>query len=166
MAASDPTQNPDYLHFAVDRVLPYRCDPLFAIAADVTRYPEFLPGWVAVRTKSVAADDYETDQLLAFGPIRERFDSKTHLDPPHQIRVVSTSRTFKHFEVNWRFDPLSDATCRVHLDTHVGFNSRYVKKAVGLILPKQVDGVLKAFEQRAHDFARPSSADQAASRAP
>lgn len=150
MVAHDPTTDPDFVHYSVDRVLPYASAPLFAIAADVARYPEFLPGWVAVRTRAVGTDDYETDQLLAFGPIRERFDSKTHLEPPHRIRVVSTSRTFKHFEVNWRFDQLDDATCRVHLDSHVGFKSRYVKKAVSLILPRTVDDVLKAFEQRAH----------------
>ena len=81
--------NPDVLHYAVDRLLPYPCAPLFAIAADVGRYPEFLPGWVAVRTKSLTEHDYRTDQLLAFGPIRERFDSETHLEPPHLIKVVS-----------------------------------------------------------------------------
>ncbi len=161
MPAFDPKQDPDFLHYAVDRVLPHPADPLFDIAADVASYPEFLPGWVAVRTRKVSGDDYETDQLLKFGPIRERFESRTHLERPHCIRVVSHSRTFKHFEVNWRFDPLPDATCRVHLDSHVGFNSRYVKKAVGLIFPKTVDGVLAAFERRARERIGQSAVDHA-----
>ncbi|MEO1093118.1 MAG: type II toxin-antitoxin system RatA family toxin [Pseudomonadota bacterium] len=158
--AEDATTDPTYMHYAIDRVLPYPAAPLFAIAADVKRYPEFLPGWVAVRTKSAGVDDYETDQLLAFGPIRERFDSKTHLEPPHTIRVVSTSRTFRHFEVNWRFDELDETRCRVHLDTHVGFRSRVVKKVVGLILPRTVDDVLHAFEDRAHALVGESGVDR------
>jgi len=150
VAKPDPTRDPDLLHYAVDRDLPYAREPLFEIAADVERYPEFLPGWKAVRTRTVDADDYTTDQLLAFGPVRERFASQTHLERPDNIRVVSQSRTFRHFEVNWRFVPLAEAACRVHLDAHLGFKSRYMRGVVGRILGNRLDEILAAFERRAH----------------
>ena len=149
MADQDPTRHPDFLHYTVDRDLAYRCEALFEIAADVERYPEFLPGWKAVRTKADAEADYATDQMLAFGPVRERFTSKTYLERPHRIRVVSHSRTFRHFEVNWRFAPSADATCRVHLDAHLGFKSRYMKGIVGRMLGQRLDEILNAFERRA-----------------
>lgn len=152
MADQDPTRNPDFLHYTVERDLPYPCDSLFEIAADVERYPEFLPGWKAVRTKPDAEADYATEQMLAFGPVRERFTSKTYLDRPSRIRVVSHSRTFKHFQVNWRFDGLDDAKCRVHLDAHLGFKSRYMKGLVGRMLGKRLDEILTAFERRAGDL--------------
>jgi coenzyme Q-binding protein COQ10 len=145
----DPTRNPDFLHYTVDRDLRYPCEPLFEIAADVERYPEFLPGWKAVRTKPDDEADYATDQMLAFGPVRERFTSKTYLERPRRIRVVSHSRTFRHFEVNWRFADLDDAKCRVHLDAHLGFKSRYMKGLVGRMLGKRLDEILTAFEARA-----------------
>ncbi len=150
MADQDPTRHPDFLHYTVDRELPFPCAPLFEIAEDVERYPEFLPGWKAVRTKPDPEADYATDQMLAFGPVRERFTSKTYVDRPHRIRVVSHSRTFRHFEVNWRFDGLDDAKCRVHLDAHLGFKSRYMKGIVGRMLGKRLDEILTAFETRAH----------------
>jgi coenzyme Q-binding protein COQ10 len=152
VADQDPTRNPDFLHYTVERDLPYPCDSLFEIAADVERYPEFLPGWKAVRTKPDAEADYATEQMLAFGPVRERFTSKTYLDRPSRIRVVSHSRTFKHFQVNWRFDGLDDAKCRVHLDAHLGFKSRYMKGLVGRMLGKRLDEILTAFERRAGDL--------------
>jgi coenzyme Q-binding protein COQ10 len=149
VADQDPTRNPDFLHYTVERDLAYPCASLFEIAEDVERYPEFLPGWKAVRTKPDTEADYATDQMLAFGPVRERFTSKTYLDRPHRIRVVSQSRTFRHFEVNWRFGGLDDAKCRVHLDAHMGFKSRYVKGIVGKMLGKRLDEILSAFEGRA-----------------
>lgn len=149
MADQDPTRHPDFLHYTVERDLSYPCAPLFEIAADVERYPEFLPGWKAVRTRPDDEADYATDQMLAFGPVRERFTSKTYLERPHRIRVVSHSRTFRHFEVNWRFAPLDDATCRVHLDAHLGFKSRYMKGIVGRMLGQRLDEILNAFERRA-----------------
>lgn len=160
MTAGDPTQDPDFLHYAIDRNLLHPCETLFDIAADVEKYPEFLPGWVAVRTRRTGSAVYETDQVLKFGPIRERFESKTYMEPPQRIRVVSHSRTFKHFEVNWRFEPLDDGGCCVHLDSHVGFKSRYVKKVVGVIFPRTVDDVLAAFERRADEIARKSGLDR------
>ena len=149
MTEQDPTRNPDFLHYTVDRDLAWPCAPLFEIAADVERYPEFLPGWKAVRTKPDDQADYATDQMLAFGPVRERFTSKTYLERPHRIRVISQSRTFRHFEVNWRFAGLDDAKCRVHLDAHMGFKSRYMKGIVGKMLGRRLDEILVAFERRA-----------------
>jgi ribosome-associated toxin RatA of RatAB toxin-antitoxin module len=81
--------------------------------------------------------------------VRERFTSRTYLDRPHRIRVVSTSRTFKHFEVNWRFEPLDDAKCRVHLDAHLGFKSRYMKGIVRRMLGARLTEFMEAFERRA-----------------
>lgn len=151
MADLNPSRDPDLLHYSVDRDLGYPAEPLFAIAADVERYPEFLPGWKAVRRRDIAADEYATDQMLAFGPVRERFTSMTQLERPHRIRVVSHSRTFRHFEVNWRFVPLGDTRCRVHLDAHMGFKSKAMRLLVGKVLGGQLNDILTAFERRARD---------------
>ena len=149
MADQDSTRDPDFLHFAVDREIGHPREPLFEIAADVERYPEFLPGWKAVRKRRIDDDEYATDQMLAFGPVRERFTSRTHLERPHHIRVVSQSRTFRHFEVNWRFTELDDDRCRVNLDAHLGFKNRYMKLLVGKMIGGQLDDILHAFEARA-----------------
>ncbi|MFW5833794.1 MAG: type II toxin-antitoxin system RatA family toxin [Pseudomonadota bacterium] len=149
MTELHPTTDPDFLHYSVDRDLPYACETLFDIAADVERYPEFLPGWKAVRTRRIDADEYLTDQMLAFGPIRERFTSQTHMERPTSIRVVSHSRTFRHFEVNWRFIPLADHACRVHLDARLAFKIRQMKLVVGNLLGRQLNDIMAAFERRA-----------------
>lgn len=150
LAELKPTRDPDFLHYSVDRDLAYPAAALFDIAADVERYPEFLPAWKAVRTRRIDAEEYVTDQMLAFGPIRERFESRTHMERPHGIQVISHSRTFRHFEVNWRFIPLDDSSCRVHLDAHIAFKIRQMKLLVGSVLGKQLGDILTAFERRAH----------------
>ncbi len=162
MAERDPTRDPDSLHYAVERLFGYPPAPLFEIAADVERYPEFLPGWKAVRKRPIADDEYATDQLLALGPLRERFTSRTYLERPERIRVVSQSHTFRHFEVDWRFAPLGDTSCLVHLDAHLDFASRHTKRLVGGLVARQIDAILAAFERRARDRLGPPAMDPGA----
>ncbi len=60
----------------VSRVLPYEREQVFDLVADVERYPDFLPWWVAVRVSQRDGEVYYTDQVVRFGLIRERFSSK------------------------------------------------------------------------------------------
>ena len=52
----------------IERILPFRPEQLFEIASDVERYPEFVPGWIAVRVRDRHAGGYCTDQILGLGP--------------------------------------------------------------------------------------------------
>ena len=67
------------------RIVPYTADLMYAVVADVERYPEFLPWVVALRVKS-RAREAERDILMAemavgYGALRERYTSKVTLDP-------------------------------------------------------------------------------------
>ena len=50
--------------------LPYSPEQLFDLAADVERYPEFLPWWVAARVRKREGNVYYTDQIIAIAMIR------------------------------------------------------------------------------------------------
>ena len=72
-----------------ERLLPYTAEQLFDLAADVERYPEYLPWWIAARIRKREANVYYTHQVLGLGPIRVSFGSKTVLQPPTRIDVTS-----------------------------------------------------------------------------
>jgi hypothetical protein len=74
-----------------ERLLPYSPEQLFDLAADVERYPRFLPWWIAARVKTREGNVYYTDQDLAFGPIRDlgrrrRYSGQRGSTSPHTIR--------------------------------------------------------------------------------
>jgi coenzyme Q-binding protein COQ10 len=82
---------------SVERLLPYGRARLFDLAADVERYPEFLRWWISARIWRRRTDVYYTDQVVAFGPLRVGFRSKTILRRPARIEVVSDEPPFSGF---------------------------------------------------------------------
>src|ERR1700745_24621 len=70
------------------RVLPYTPEQLFALVADVERYPEFLPWCVGARIRERRLDLIVADLIVGFRMFRERFTSRVSLDPPPRIGVT------------------------------------------------------------------------------
>ena len=68
--------------YRVSAVLPYTREQLFDLAADVERYPDYLPWWAAARVRKRDGNVYCTDQVIRFGPLRQRFGSRTVLRRP------------------------------------------------------------------------------------
>jgi coenzyme Q-binding protein COQ10 len=134
---------------AVERLLAYSPEQLFDLAADVERYPEFLRWWIAVRIRKREGEAYYTDQILGFGPIRIRFDSRTALHRPRRIDVTSDRPPFREFKLAWTFEPRPGGCCRAGLAAELRFRSFLMQQIVGQILPTAIDDIITAFEARA-----------------
>ncbi|MFQ6017343.1 MAG: type II toxin-antitoxin system RatA family toxin [Kiloniellaceae bacterium] len=129
--------------------LPYEPEQLFDLAADVERYPDFLPWWVAARISQRGRDVYDTDQVVGFGMVRARFSSKTVLRRPARIDVISTDRPFRHFNLTWLFDPEPEGGCRVSLQVDLEFRSPVLEGLFGRAVGNAVGRIVSAFEARA-----------------
>src|ERR1700745_4386486 len=66
-------------------LLAYTPEQLFALVADIERYPEFLPWCLAARIKERRADLIVADLIIGFRMFRERFTSRVALDAPGRI---------------------------------------------------------------------------------
>ena len=134
----------------VERDLDYAPEQLFDIVADVERYPEFVPWWVAAKVRRQDASTYTTEQVIRVSALRQRFTSKTVLDRPRGITVTSTEKPFKQLEMRWSFDALTPGGCRVRLSTLFHIRSSVVSKMIGLVSGEAVHTLIEAFEHRAH----------------
>ena len=99
----------------VSRRLPYSAEQIFALVADVERYPEFLPWWVAAKVQKREPQAYETDQVIRFGVVRQRFSSRTILEPHRRISVTATGSSLRRLELDWWFEALPDDGAEVRL---------------------------------------------------
>ena len=140
---------------SIERELPYAREQLFDIAADVGRYSEFLPWWIAVRVRDLCADGYCTDQVLGHGPIRITFASKTALDRPRRIDVVSNDTAFQQFSISWLFEARPDVSCLVSLSVNLELRSRLMQTILEHAVPDTVSDIMSAFESRAHQLYGP-----------
>jgi coenzyme Q-binding protein COQ10 len=71
---------------AEKRAMPYSPEQLFALVAQVDRYPEFLPWCIAARLKSREGDLAIWDLVIGFRMIRERFTSRVTMTPAAEGR--------------------------------------------------------------------------------
>jgi coenzyme Q-binding protein COQ10 len=137
-----------------ERVLPYRPEQLFDLAADVERYPEFLRWWMTARVRREGVNTYYTDQTLGLGPLRVRFRSKTVLQRPEQIEVTSNEAPFRRFRLGWIFEPPPGTACRVSLTAELDFRAPLLERIVGRALSAAIADIIGAFEARAHQLYR------------
>ena len=63
------------------RVIPHRPEDLYALVADVRRYPEFLPWCLAARIRQADEHALSADLIIGFRMFRERFTSYVELNP-------------------------------------------------------------------------------------
>jgi coenzyme Q-binding protein COQ10 len=139
----------------VSRELPYRAEQIFDLAADVERYPEFLPLWLSAKIRQRDGDVYYTDQVIGVGPIRQSFRSKTMLRRPDEIEVISTDEAFEKFRLNWSFKPLAQECCEVILTGELELRAPLLRRFFSRVAADGFEPMLAAFEERARELYGP-----------
>lgn len=143
------------------RLVPFSPEQMFAMVADVARYPEFLP-WCAgarIRTRERidGVDRMTADLIIAYKVFRERFTSRVTLnDEEGRIEVEYLDGPFTHLINRWTFSRYTDdmviGGTRVGFFVDFAFKSKTLQK---IIESRFADAVIKmgdAFEARAHDI--------------
>jgi coenzyme Q-binding protein COQ10 len=137
---------------AEKRLLPYTADQLFALVADVERYPEFLPWCLGARVRERGADTITADLLIGFRMVRERFTSRVKLDRPRRIDVSYTHGPFRYLNNHWEFIPQPDGSCVIDFYVDFEFRSRMLQRLIGLLFNEAVKRMVGAFEARARQL--------------
>jgi coenzyme Q-binding protein COQ10 len=140
---------------AEQRVLPYTPEELFALVADIERYPEFLPWCIAARIREREPRLVVADLVIGFKMFRERFTSRVALDPPRQIDVAYAEGPFRYLDNHWKFDPVAGG-CRIDFFVDFEFSSRLMQKVIEILFGEAVRRMVGAFEKRAGElYGRP-----------
>ncbi len=138
----------------VGKVLPFDCEQVFDLAADIECYPQYLTGWVSARIQKRESNLYYVDQVVGFGPMRLQFASLAALHRPERIEVTSSDATFRHFSLSWLIVPAHPSGCRIGITAEIELRSRLLQRIVNQLLPAAVDDIIAAFEARAHRIYR------------
>ena len=145
------------------KLVPYRPDQMFALVADVAKYPQFLPWCIGARIRSQKDNNLVADLTIGFGPFHESFTSRVTLDAPERILVRYENGPFKYLRNEWRFIPDERGTM---IDFYVDFEFRsfILQKAIGVVFTEAVHRMVNAFLKRARDiYGAPTPASAPAS---
>ena len=127
---------------------------MFALVADVERYPEFLPLCEDLRVirRSQSGEGIETlvaNMSVGYKAIRESFTSRVELDHPRlRINVEYVDGPFKFLENRWVFREI-DAGCEVEFYINYEFKNMALGLLMGSVFDKAFRKFAVAFEERA-----------------
>ena len=142
------------------RLLPYTADQMYALVADVGKYPQFLPWCAAARVISLEeqgeTEVMTADLVISFKVFREKFASRVVLWP--QARKIDTTYIdgpFKHMNSTWAFRD-APGGCEVDFFVDFEFRNKILQGVIGLVFNEAMQRVVAAFESRGRDLDGPT----------
>ena len=140
--------------FETTRQIRHAPDKMFALVADIEKYPEFLPLCTGLTVRSRKEKDGRTllvaDMSVGYKAIRETFTTQVYLQPDERlIDVKYIDGPFKYLENRWRFDPGSGGGTEVHFFIDYEFKSRILSALMGSMFDRAFRMFSDAFEKRA-----------------
>ncbi|WP_319531750.1 type II toxin-antitoxin system RatA family toxin [uncultured Cohaesibacter sp.] len=134
----------------------HSAEKMYALVADIERYPEFVPLCQSLHVRGRRATDegeiMVADMTVAYKMIRESFTSKVTLTPQkHQILAEYLDGPFKHLENRWTFEPIEGEPEKSYIVFYIDyeFKSRLLAGLMGAMFDKAFHKFSSAFEKRA-----------------
>jgi coenzyme Q-binding protein COQ10 len=132
----------------------HKPENMFALVADVDKYPEFLPLCEALSVRSRREKDGRTilvaDMTVGYKAIRETFTSQVYLKPDElAIDVKYLDGPFRYLTNEWRFEAAEDGGSIVHFFIDYEFKSRMLGMLMGAMFDRAFRMFTSAFEKRA-----------------
>ncbi len=130
------------------KVLRHSPEQMYALVADVRRYPEFLPWCAMARIIEQSETHLIADMTIGFKMFRESFRSEVALERPSEVRVKYLNGPFRYLNNTWKFNPHPNG-CEVDFFVDFEFRSAILQAAIGLVFNEAVQLMVRAFERRA-----------------
>ena len=130
----------------------YSAADMYALVADIPRYPEFLRWCGGAQVLSEEQGIVVASITIAFKGLRKTFTTRNRVDPGRSIDVELVDGPFAHLEGDWQFTPLGDDASKIELDLVFGFNNRALSKLVGPVFSQIASSQVEAFHRRARQI--------------
>jgi coenzyme Q-binding protein COQ10 len=141
--------------FLTKRRVRHGAADMFALVADIERYPEFVPFCRSLKVGRRGRDERGRDTIvcdmtIAYKLIQETFTTRVTLDKPGlRIFVDYLSGPFHRLENRWSFRGAEPHACDVEFYLHYEFRSRALAFVMGAMFEAVFRRFADAFERRA-----------------
>lgn len=143
--------------FRTRHPVPFSREQMFALVADVEKYPQFLPFCTALTIKRRTEDGegrpvIVADMTVGYKTINERFTSRVTLDEPAmKILVEYIDGPFRFLENRWTFVAEDARPGHSIIDFYISyeFKSRILAAVAGAVFDRIFRMFTQAFEDRA-----------------
>ncbi len=136
-------------------LVPYSAGQMFALVADVERYPEFLPWCTAARVLEREGDSVLASLSLSRGRAEASFTTRNTQVPGRSLEMRLVDGPFSRLEGRWDFSDIGQAGSRVEL----GLRFEVSATLAGILLGPAFEGacnqLVDAFGRRARQVYGP-----------
>jgi ribosome-associated toxin RatA of RatAB toxin-antitoxin module len=135
----------------VDRtaLVPYTPEQMFALVADIERYPQFVP-WVT------GAQVLQQDERGVIGQlemeragVREKFTTRNVLEPPARMSLELVDGPFRLLDGLWTFEKVGNKGTKIRLAIRFEFKNPLTAMLLSRAFEKSCAEMVDAFVLRA-----------------
>ncbi|MGE5516490.1 MAG: type II toxin-antitoxin system RatA family toxin [Bacteroidota bacterium] len=127
----------------------YTVEQMFALAADIERYPQFIPWCRDARVVARDGDVWQVDNHFGAGPLDAGFRTRAHASAPHRLEITADQAPFRSFRLEWRFEALPAGGCRVVAEYDVVLRSPLLHGLARVAMPEASRKIIHRFQERA-----------------
>lgn len=128
---------------------PYPTAQIFALVADVEKYPEFLPWCRAARIVERQTDSFIAELVICFKHITEHYTSRVVLFPHERIEVTMLKGPFHHLNNRWEFHAAEEGGTNIDFHVDFAFKSKLLDRLIGGLFARASQKMSAAFMARA-----------------
>jgi len=130
-------------------LVPYPPAVMYALVADIERYPQFLPWCSAARIDSADIGTVQATIEINFRGLRQRFTTRNTNTPVERITLELVEGPFRHLKGVWTFTPLGPDSCKIQCSMEYEFRSALLDRLVGPVFGQIANTMVDAFVRRA-----------------
>ena len=123
----------------------------YKVVADVTRYPEFLPGCDSVEIRKQNETNLEAKVRVSGMGISQSFVTKNTHDAS-SISMKLKEGPFRSLDGQWHFSSIGDVGCRIDVEIDYELDTA-LSMILGGMADKIANKVVDAFSERIHQAA-------------
>ena len=142
--------------YSTKRIVPFTAAQMYAVVADVARYPEFLPlcTGLVIKSRQPSGDGQGEDLVarmsIGYKTIAESFTTRVDLRPTDaRINVSYLDGPFKRLDNRWRFVELANGKSEIDFYIDYEFRSAILAVLMGAMFDQAFRKFSEAFEARA-----------------
>ena len=133
-------------------LVPYAASEMYALVADVEKYPGFLPWCRDARVREPGEDTVEASLEIGRGPIRKSFTTRNTMVPDSRIDIGLVDGPFKHLQGRWEFMTLDGAGSRIALNLEFELSNALLRRTLGPVFSEIANTMVDAFCRRAKEL--------------
>ncbi len=134
---------------AEKRTLPYPPETMYAIVADVKRYPEFLPWVLEADIIKSTEQGFLADLTVGYKLFQDTYRSEVILTPHERIEIRYIKGPFNHLHNHWIFTSAPSNAVDIDFFIDFEFRSSLFQSMIQSVFTEAVKKMITAFEERA-----------------